>query len=197
MSFEDIQAIWESQEPLDGEIDKSALKEWIQSKNRSFTRIVGMTEVVMTLTLLFVGGMFMKDPIVQGHDRILIVPGIASFVAAAFVWTGRIARKKREFVYADSLLGIIERSLDAIEYQKRRMEGFVWWFASPMSLGLIIGLFIVDDSKRYLFYTVFIPAFIACMGLTYWQIRRDVRINLIPEKVRLEDLRKTLTNTPT
>lgn len=192
MSFEEVQVIWESQEDLDDTIDRNDLKAWIKSRNRTFTKIVGATEIAMTLTLIFVGGMFMKDPLLQGHDLILMVAGVASFLAAGFVWTGRIARKKREVDYDDSLLGIVERSIGAIDYQERRMRGFVWWFAGPMSLGLLIGLIIVDDSKRYLFYTIFIPAFAACMALCYWQIRRDIRMNLIPEKERFQNLRRSL-----
>lgn len=192
MSFDEIQSIWESQQPLDGSVDESALATLIKAKNRSFARIVSVSEIAMTLTLLFVAAMFMKDPLLQGHDRILIVAGIASLVAAIFVWTGRIARKKREVSYDDSLLGIVERSIAGIDYQMRRMQSFLWWFAAPNSIGLLIGLFIVDDSKRYLFYTVFIPAFVICMGLTYWQIQRDIRTNLLPEKMRLVDLRSNL-----
>lgn len=194
MSFDDIQSIWDSQQPLDGAIDKDALTTLITTKNRVFTRIVGVTELVMTGTLLFVAVMFMRDPLLHGHDRILIVPGIASVLAALFVWTGRVARKKREIRYDDSLLGIVDQSIDAIEYQIVRMQGFVWWFAGPTSLGLVIGLCIVDASKRYLFYTVFIPSFILCIGLAYWQIRREIRFKLRPEKARLEDLRNRLVN---
>lgn len=192
MSFEEVQAIWESQQNVDDAINPNELMSLMESRNRSFTKIVSVTEIAMTLTLIFVGGMFMKDPVLQGHDRILAVAGIASFLAAGFIWTGRVARKKREINYDHSLLGIVDCSIGAIDYQQRRMSSFVWWFAGPMSVGLLIGLFIVDDSKRYLFYTVFIPAFIACMVLTYWQIRREIRLNLVPEKKRLQDLRRSL-----
>ena len=124
----------------------------------------------------------------------MLVPGIASLLAAMFVWTGRIARKKREMRYDASLLGIVEQSIDAVNYQMERMRNFLWWFAGPTSLGLAIGLFIVDDSKRYLFYTIFIPGFAVCMGLAYSQIRREIRSKLLPERTRLEDLRTNLVN---
>ncbi|MCS7468935.1 hypothetical protein NZK35_19965 [Stieleria sp. ICT_E10.1] len=113
MSFDEIQSIWDSQQPLDDSVDADALKSGIEARNRLFTRTVGATEVAMTLTLLFVAAMFMKDPLLQGHDRILLVPGIASLLAAMFVWTGRIARKKREMRFDASLLGIVEQSIDA------------------------------------------------------------------------------------
>jgi len=192
MNFDELQTIWDSQEKLESQIDQDVLHQWIKVRNSSFTRIVGITEIVMTLTLLFVTGMFFKDPLLQGHDRILMVAGFASLMAAAFVWTGRIARKKRQVNYSDSLVGVVERSIDAIDYQTWRMRSFIWWFAGPMSIGLLIGLFIVDEPKRYLFYTIFIPAFTLCMGLTHWQIRRDIRMNLLPEKSRLTQLRDRL-----
>ena len=108
--------------------------------------------------------------------------------------SGLSRRRKREIRYDASLLGIVEQSIDAIDYQMRRLRSFLWWFAGPTSLGLIIGLFIVDDSKRFLFYTIFIPAFFVCMGLAYWQIRREIRTKLTPEKTRLEELRNRLLN---
>jgi len=192
MNFEEVQSIWDSQQPFSSSIDTDALTSWIKSKNQSFTRVVGITEIVMTGTLLFVAGMFLRDPILQGHDRILIVAGVVSLMAAGFVWTGRIARKKRELSYDESLLGILDRSIDAMGYQIKRMRSFIWWFTAPMSLGLIIGLFIVDDSKRYLFYTIFIPGFVICMGLTHWQSEREIRGVLLPEKARLEGLRQRI-----
>ncbi len=192
MSFDEIQSIWESQESLDGAIDKDALTQRIKARNRLFLRIVGITEVVMTLTLLFLAAMFMKDPLLEGHDRILILAGLAALLAALFVWTGRIARKNREVKYDESLLGIVEHSLDGVDYQIKRMRSFLWWFAGPASLGLVIGLFIVDASKLYLFYTIFIPGFVVCMGLTYWQIRREIRTNLAPERARLQELHRKL-----
>ncbi len=196
MSFEEIQSIWESQRRIDNSLDKDALYSWIQSRNRSFTRVVGVVEIVMTLTLLFVAMMFMKDPVLEGHDRILILAGIASMIAAGFVWSGRIARKKREVSYDSSLLGIVQKSIDAVDYQIKRMRSFLWWFAGPMSLGLLIGLFIIDSDRRYLLYTIFIPAFAICMLLTYWQIQREVEMKLLPEKKRLERLRDQICLTP-
>lgn len=194
MSFDEIQSIWNSQESLESRIDRDLLHQWIKDRNRSFTRNVGLVEITMTLTLLFVTAMFFKDPLLQGHDRILMVAGLASLLAAGFVWSGRIARKKRQVNYADTLAGIVEQSIDAIEYQMWRMRSFVWWLAVPMSLGLLIGLFIIDDSKRYLLYTIFIPAFVICIGLAYWQIQREIRTNLVPEKSRLTQLRDRLIN---
>lgn len=194
MSFNEIQSIWDSQQPLDETVDADALRTCIKARNRLFTRIVGAMEVAMAVTLLFVAAMFMRDPLLQGHDRILLVPGVVSLLAAVLVWTGRIARKKRETRYDASLLGIVEQSIDAVNYQMGRMRNFLWWFAGPTSLGLATGLFIVDDSKRYLFYTIFIPSFVVCTGLAYWQIRREIRTNLIPEKSRLEELRNKLIN---
>lgn len=193
-SFDNLQAIWDSQEELKDQVDKDVVHQWVKIRNRSFKRFVGLTEIVMTLTLLFVAGMFFKDPLIQGHDRILMVAGVASLMAAAFVWTGRIARKKREVNFANSLVGMVEQSIDAIDYQSRRMRSFIWWFAGPMSLGLLIGLFIVDESKRYLLYGIFIPAFAICMGLAYWQMRREIQKNLLPERSRLIQLRDHLMN---
>ncbi|MEM8668136.1 MAG: hypothetical protein AAGG48_11510 [Planctomycetota bacterium] len=192
MSFDEIQSIWKSQKPVESDGDSDGLADRITTMHRSHTRMIGLTEFVMTGVLLFLGFMFMKDPILQGHDRVLLVAGFASLAAAGWVWTGRIARKKRLLRYENTLLGIVEQSIDGISYQIRRMRNFVWWFIAPTTLGLLIGLVIVDDSKRYLFYTFFIPAYVVCMVMTYWQIRREIALKLTPEKERLIELRHQL-----
>ncbi|TWT85629.1 hypothetical protein Pla123a_04360 [Posidoniimonas polymericola] len=192
MSFDDVQAIWDSQQPAGDRLDRDALTQCIKADSRSLMRIVGATEMVMTLTLLFMAAMFMRDPLLQGHDRVLLVAAFACLAAAAYVWTGRVARKKREVRYDASLLGMVERSIAAIDYQIARMRGFLWCFGAPTSLGLLIGLLIVDDSKRYLFYWVFIPAYCLCMGLTWLQIGREIRTKTQPERRRLAQLRDQL-----
>jgi len=193
MNFDDIKSVWDSQELSDTKLDHDLLWKQVHERDRSFSRLVNVTEIVMILVLLFNTAMFMRDPLLQGHDRVLIVPGLACLVAAGFVLKRRKDRKCREVNYDNSLLGLIEKSIAAIESRCSLMRNFLWWFACPMCLGLAIGLFIVDESKRYLLYGVFIPAFFVCMGLAYWQIRREIRTTLLPEKQRLEELQAKLT----
>ena len=192
MSFDDLQAIWNSQQLSDSSLDHDALLKTIKDRYYSFRRVANVTEIVMTLTLLFVAAMFLRDPLLQGHDRVLILPGIACLIAASFVWKRRMDRRKREINYDESLLGLIEKSIDGIDDRIARMGGFLWWFVFPNVVGLCIALFIVDDTKRYLLYSIFIPAFCACMVLAYWQIRREIRTTLLPERERLDELRTQL-----
>ncbi len=193
MTFDEIQAIWDSQQPVGGTVERKELSKWLEARFRWFNRIIGIIEVLMILTLFFVGAMFMRDPLMQGHDLVLVIPGIVSIAAAIFVWRGRIVRKKREINFDDSIKGIVEKSLHRIKYQIRRMQSFVWWFSVPCALGLAIGLFIISEEKRYLLWGIFIPAFVICMVLAYWQIRREVRYKLLPEQKRLEELLSDLS----
>ena len=195
MSFEKLQSIWDSQQLPDGSLDEEALLKTMQNRDRSFSRVVSITEIVMTAVMLFVTAMFFRDPLLQGHDRVLMIPGVACLIAAALVWKTRLDRRKREMNYQNSLLGLIEKSIDGIGERVSKMKCLVWWFGCPMRLGLVIALFIVDDAKRHLFYYIFIPAFLACMALTYWQVHREIRILLLPEKKQLEELRSQLQNT--
>lgn len=192
MTFDEIQSIWNSQQSLEKSVDHTELQEWIRKRNQTFSRWIALGEIVSLGTLLFLAGMFAKDPILEGHDRILLLASIACLVACGFVIAGRFARKKRAVNYENSLLGIVSKSLDGVDYQISIMKNFVWFFAAPASLGLGIGWFIVDDSKRYLFNWVFIPAFAVCMALTYWQVQKEIKKNLLPEKTRLEDLKRDL-----
>lgn len=147
---------------MTGWIYPDALHQWIKTRNSSFTRIVDRVEIVMILTLLFVTAMFFKDPLLQGHDRILMVAGLASLLSAAFIWTGRIAREKREVNFSDSLVGNVELSIDTIDYQIWRMRSFVWWFAAPMSLGLLLGCSSLMNRSSASFTSFSPPYFSPC-----------------------------------
>ncbi len=194
MSFDDIQSIWDSQPLPEGPIDKDGLLQTVVDRDRAFSRISTITDMLMTGTLLFVAAMFLRDPLIQGHDRVLILPGLTCLCAAGFIWKWRIDRQRRQIGFDDSLIGWIDKSIDGLDDRITQMRNFLWWFACPHAFGLGIALVIVDESKRYLLYTVFVPAFLICIGLTYWQIRREIRLKLRPAKERLESLRARLDN---
>ena len=189
MSFDEIQAIWDSQPTPESLDDKDQMAAAIVARERSFNRLVTLTDVVMASTLLFMAVMFFRDPILQGHDLVLILPGVASLFAAGFLWYWRICRKRRQLQFDDSLLGLLNKSIDSINDRVSQMSRFLWWFAGPNMLGLLIALVIVDDSKRFLIYGVFLPAFLVCIGFAHWQIRREASLKLLPEVRRLESLR--------
>jgi hypothetical protein len=191
MSFDEIQSIWNAH-PDGGTapVDEDELARQVRARHRFLARFAGLTEIALVAVLLFVTAMFLRDPLLEGHDRLLIVPGAVSLLMAVFVWTGRIARKKCELRYDSSLAGIVDQSIAAIDYQIARLRSFVWLVATPMALGLAIGLVLVDDSKRHLFWLIFIPGFVLCMGLAAWQIRRELRRTLLPERERLQALRR-------
>ena len=189
MDLNEIQQVWDSQDDHPTrEIDERLLAEQIKSKGRFFERLVNLTEFFAIGVLLFITAMFVRDPILQGHDLILILPGIGSLLAAIFVISGRIMRKRREIKFDDSIKGIVEKSIMRIDYQIARMRNFVWWFATPMAFGLLIGVFIVDESKRYLFYWCFIPLFLLSIGLCFWQVQREIRNKLLPERDALRNI---------
>ena len=192
MNFDEVRALWDSQHPnRDGSRDEQLAQDVI-AKARSLDRWATVTEVLMVATLLFVAAMFFRDPLWQGHDLVLILPGIACVVAACFVWRWRYHRLRRQETFDGSLIGMIDKSLDAVADRIALMRHFLWWFALPNALGLCIALAIIDEAKRYLLYSIFIPAFAICIGLTYWQIRREIRLKLNPEKRALEGLRSQL-----
>ncbi|MCC9603894.1 hypothetical protein LOC67_25360 [Stieleria sp. JC731] len=193
MTLDEAQSLWEEQSATGSQVDKEALFSSVETKYATFDRTANITEIVMILTLLFVAAMFMRDPIIQGHDRILIFAGIAAIVSATTVWTWRSARKKRELRFEDSLLGIINKSIDGIDDYAHRMTSFVFWFGGPLCIGLLLAFSVADESKRPLLYTVFIPATLACLGLSYWLVKREIRLKLMPERRQLVDLQISLT----
>ena len=188
MSFDEIQAIWDSQQTPNDLGGREQMVAAVVARERSFNRIATATDVAMSGTLLFVAAMFFRDPLLQGHDLVLILPGIVSLIAAGLIWFWRISRKRRQSEFDDSLPGLLNKSIDSINDRVTQMSRFLWWFACPNLLGLGIALVIVDESKRFLIYGVFLPAFLICIGLAQWQIRREIRLKLQPEIDRLMSL---------
>lgn len=194
MNFNEIQSIWNSQPASEQTSQRESILLAVVEKEQSLRRITTITDGVMMATLLFVAAMFFRDPILQGHDRILILPGILCLGVAGLLCKWRIDRQRRQLGFDQSLLGLIDKSIDGLDDRISQMRNYVWWFSIPNALGLVIALFIIDPAKRYLLYLVFGPAFVICMGLTVWQINREIRLRLLPEKKRFQDLRAQLTS---
>ncbi|XZE56459.1 hypothetical protein SH139x_002573 [Planctomycetaceae bacterium SH139] len=192
MKFEDIQAIWDSHPDPNGVLDQRELQEKLKQRDRSFHRIVSLIDYLMMITLLILALMFFRDPVLERHDLVLILPGLACLLAVGMLWSWRRNRKRRELAYDDDLRGLISKSIDGIDDRIAWWHRFTWWFFLPNILGLLIALFIVEDSKRYLFYAFFLPAFFLCMGFAYWHIRIEIRHKLLPEKNRLLALQNQL-----
>src|SRR6056297_1677212 len=131
MSFEEVQAIWKSHAQSNTPLDSNKLRVSVVEKTRSFHRVVNVTELLMFVTLIFVAAMFFRDPLLQGHDLVLIFPGIACIAAAVLVWQWRINRQRRQTDFNDSLMGVIDKSIDSIEEQIALMRRFLWLFALP------------------------------------------------------------------
>lgn len=195
MSFDEIKSIWDSQDFLNDSQNDTELLSAVKTWDRSFRRMVGITDFLMISCLLFVAAMFFRDPLLQGHDRVLMIPGLACLLAAGLAIKWRYDRKTRQQVFDDSLLGLVNRSIDGINDRIARTKSFLLWFAVPNAIGLAIALWIVADSKRYLFYYFFVPGFVACIGLAYWQFQRENKRTLVPHRQRLEALRRKLVET--
>ena len=55
MTFDEIQSIWNSQQPMDETIDKDELQKWMRAKNQSFARWVGISELAMIAVVYSTG----------------------------------------------------------------------------------------------------------------------------------------------
>ncbi|EGF25301.1 hypothetical protein [Rhodopirellula baltica] len=193
MNFDEIQSIWNSQATTKETVERESILLAVVEKEQSLRRITTITDGIMIATLLFVAAMFFRDPVLQGHDLILILPGTVCLVAAGWLLKWRMDRQRRHLGFEQSLLGLIDKSIDGLDDRIAHMRNFVWWFAVPNALGLVIALFIIDPARRHLLYLVFGPAFAICMGLAIWQINREIRSRLLPEKQRFQELRTQFT----
>ena len=108
MTFDEIQSIGNSQQPMDETIDKGELQSWMRAKNHSF--------------------------------------------AGCFVTASWLRLPSSCFLH------------DVANYQIACLRSFIWWFVALASLGLGIGLLLIDDCKRNLLYLCVHPSFCSRHG---------------------------------
>lgn len=185
MEFEELKKIWDTQnnQPMYA-INEAALHKRIQSKMHRATRLSNINDIGLTMIALVTAAisLFLSKPI-SVWDWIISAELV---IIAAYILAGRIKRKKQEARFDRSMLGDLDHAINNFRYEERRGKTMVWWFIVPLAIPVLINM--AQKNSSWQQWLLIAGAFV----LSYFVIRHDYTHHHIPQKRKLEALRKQL-----
>lgn len=196
MKFEELQSLWNCQdnEPSFG-LDTDAVLDTVRQRSNKLAVEASLFEMILMGSLIFVGLVSLKDPLLQGHDMHQIVTAVLCFGSAAFIWRGRHIRRTLEVQFDDSLLGCIEKSIAQLNYKTSQMRGYLWFCIVPLTVSVGLGYFQANPAKTIWFLILIIPLFVFMMALSYFVMRWENNRFSLPQLAELEAQRAKLLST--
>lgn len=193
MKFEELQSLWNCQdnEPK-SRLDTQAVLDTVRRRSNKLAVEASLFEMILMGSLIFVGLVSLKDPLLQGHDMHQIATAVLCFGSAAFIWRGRHIRRTLEVQFDDSLLGCIEKSIAQLNYKASQMRGYLWFCIVPLSVSLGLGYFQANPAKTFWFFILIIPLFVFMMALSYFVMRWENNRFSLPQLAELEAQRAKL-----
>ncbi len=207
MTFDELQKTWQSQESsFRLTIDSDMLIREVKRNKEAFESCVfwrDFREVAVAVVMVgvFLHGAFNRAENMWIVGSYVILAMTCLYVAAFFIVDHHLQRKK-EPRHTDPLLACIESSLIQVNHQIGLLKNVFWWYLLPPGAGIALFLFVVNwhlfkvlSAKLVLSECLVVTLIVV---LVFWGVyllnRRAVRKDLMPRKVELESLLKTLTN---
>lgn len=192
MEFEDMQAIWNSEnnEKL-YVINEATLHKRIRQKSVSVNRKVQLFEWFLISVNLFVGLLLAWDAVT---DREVWSQYLVASVYLFFAVVGlvrRLGRGRDEKQFDNTVLGELDKAIWQMEYLIAQGEMILRWYLLPLIVVFAINSYFSGESPwMWLLYVVMFP-------LGYYGGRWEINKWHRPKKAALESLRETLLSTPT
>jgi hypothetical protein len=195
MKFEELQAIWKCQNGQSKSLlDTERVLDSVRNRSQKMGRENSIFELALMGALVGVGLLALKEPLLDGEDKIQIVNSSLCLGAAAYIWFGRLQRQRAEVQFDDSLSGVIDKSIAQLNYKAAQMRSYVWFCIVPLSISLLIGYSQAEPSKHIWFYAFFIPLFIIMMASSYFRMRYELKKYALPHLAELEALKAKLVD---
>lgn len=187
MSFERIQAIWDSQ--VSGpppQVSHEELVRTVRRRSRALRFGVNFEEAIFVFVCLFfpaINGFFSGEHLYESVGGAIFV-GVAIFTVA-----GRIRRVRAERRFEPTVLGELDRAIHRLDWQIWRARNFAWWFLLPTVIYSCISM-----TQHF----TWSGALAAAIGypFTYGAIELARRRSFLPQRRSLEALREELVRTP-
>lgn len=189
MEFEEMKRIWDQQhqEPLYA-INEEALHRSIKSTKKRASRLSNINDwgllVVSIGTAIAYGMLAIIDETPTVYDYLIVA---ALLIIAAYVWLGRIGRKKKERAFARTMLGDLNHAIANVNYEAARAKNMVWWYIAPLTILTFLNMSQADVSLWK--WIGLVAAFVFSGLLTRWELVHRFK----PKQRKLEALRKKLT----
>ena len=184
MEFEEMRKIWDTQnnQPL-FVINEAALQRRIQAKANRASRISNMNEIGLTIIFAAVSIILL---LIDGDSIFSYITSFCTLLIAAYVWLGRIRRKREAKEFDRTMLGEIDQAIHNITNEINRARNIFWWMFLPAGLPVLINM-IYSEVEPWKW--VIIPAsFVLAYSLVRWEMNKKH----LPRKRELEQLREVL-----
>ncbi|MFK7803212.1 MAG: hypothetical protein AB8G95_16380 [Anaerolineae bacterium] len=190
MEFEDMQVIWNEQnsEKL-YTIDQFALNKMVGKKSRSVNLQVQFVEWVLILVNLGLGLQSLYDSIWGSAPRFFVFMGIVYLLVAGYWMYLRFGRKQHEVIFADSLLGEIDKAIYRTDYLIDEGSKLVPYYLAPLMI--LISIFFIYTG----FYWGAVVALLL-LTITYFGVNWEMQKIHKPRKESLESIREAFLAEP-
>ncbi len=204
MTFDELQKTWQSQSNFKLKIDSDMLLREVKRNKRNFESAIfwrDVREVSVAVMLFFY---FLYFGIKHSLWPLSLLALLCLWISV-FMVADRAVQKRKQPCLSDSLFNCVKSSLAQINHQVWLLKNVLWWYLSPLGIGLLIwfsycGLMVImsESEEPSLGYLLFILTCIIGTICLYWGIywlnQRAVRKELLPRKEELESLQHSLEN---
>ncbi|MTI86757.1 MAG: hypothetical protein FH748_02175 [Balneolaceae bacterium] len=190
MKFEEMKKIWDkqNQQPLYA-INEEALHNRIRTKKQRAKHISGLSEVFIIIVNIVSAASILVATFLKSNGNgdiySYLLAGLMA-ATAAFVFTGRLKRKKREHLFDRSMLGDLDHAISNATFQVR-LSQIMRWYILPVGLLILLDIW---QTLTQIWISVLIFLFI---GFIWFAGRWEHQI-YVKRKHELEVLRAKLTD---
>ncbi|MFW6068636.1 MAG: hypothetical protein ACOC9E_03550 [Chloroflexota bacterium] len=186
MEFEEMQMIWNSQdEKRMFAIDEDALHEVIKGKSRSASRWLGAVEWMMIVLNPIVAVVLAYDAVAEGGPTYQFVIAAMYLAYSGVGVYRRLARRKEEVHFDESMLGDLEKAIWRVDYLIKLGGSLIVWYLAPLALVASAFFLLAGNVLEGGLMLLILPA-------TYLAVRWENGKWHLPKKRSLESLRETL-----
>lgn len=141
MEFKEMKKIWDhqNQQPLYA-INEAALHNRIREKKRSVEHTSSFSELFLIIANIAAAVIILTSILVKnnGNIYIYVLAGLM-IVTAAFVFAGRLQRKRRENAFDQSMLGDLDHAIANATFQVR-LSQIMRWSILPVGTLTVLAL---------------------------------------------------------
>ncbi len=185
--FEAMQIIWDRQtDEKMYAIDESALHAQIKAKSQSIERKVDLFEWIMIGVNLIVAIVLVIDAVRDMNLWFEYLPAAAYLGFAVYSVYRRLARRRDEIHFDETMLGELDKAIWRINYLITQTRTIIFWYLVPLML--VFALTAVLNAR--LWWAIGLP--LALLPLTYLASRWEIRRFYLPKKKAMESLREKL-----
>lgn len=182
-----MKVIWDSQnEEKLYAINEDALYAQIKRKGESVNRSLQRFEMVMIgVNVLVAIALIVAEFPYDGDLYGLLLPNIHIAYAVLAIILRR-ARRQQERLFAQSMMGELDKAIWQANYLIKRSRELIWWYLLPLII-LTAGELFFNGQLLFAFAIVLVMGGVGVFGA-----RWEVKQTYLPRKESLESLRITL-----